>query len=100
MFSIINICLALLTATVLSAGAIQGAVAYSRYCLGHDSPYYTAVFGLGGAKKCDFEHAESEYNVDVDFVAVVALSGFGALFWVSIESHYYIAVIKVSVHAL
>ena len=97
MFSIINICLALLTGTVLSAGTIQGAVVYSRYC--YDSSYYSGFF-LDGAKKCDFEHAESEYNADVDFVAVVALSGFGALFWVSIESHYYIAVIKVSVHAL
>ena len=94
MFSIINICLALLTATVLSAGTIQGAVAYSRYC------YDSSAFFFDYAKKCDFEHAESEYNADVDFVAVVVLSGFGALFWVSVESHYYIAVIKVGVHAL
>ena len=101
MFSIINISLALLTATVLLAGAIQGAVDYSRYCHSHGSlSYHDWFIGLGYTKRCDFEQARDEYNADVDFVAVLVLSGIGAFFWVSIRPHYYIAAIKISVHAI
>ena len=76
----INFFLALITFIVLLAGTIQGAVAYADYCDGHDNSYnpFDNVY-----KRCDFEHRKSRYDADVDFIAVVVLSGIGALVWVS-----------------
>ena len=79
MFSIINVSLAFITVIVLLAGTLQGIIAYSNYC-NDDNDYNYYNFGT---KRCEFKHARNKYDADVDFIAVVVLSGVGALFWVS-----------------
>ena len=70
------------TVVVLLAGAIQGAVSYIDYCDEHsDNDDYVNSYK---EKVCDFS-SKGKYNGDVDFVSVVALSGVGALLWVSRE---------------
>ena len=61
---------------VLGAGAIQGAVSYAEYC--DDDDYYGDDY-----KRCDFSNSERQYDFDVDFVAVVIVTGICAFFWVS-----------------
>ena len=78
-FSVSRILLSFATVVVLLSGAIQGAVSYIDYC---DEHYYDD--GYVEEKVCDFS-STGKYNGDVDFIAVVALSGVGAFLWVSRE---------------
>ena len=57
---------------MLLIGTIQGSLAYADYC--YDGEY-------DHSNTCKFK-GNSDENY-VDFVAVVTLSGVGALFWVS-----------------
>ena len=78
-FSIIKILLTTFTVVVLVAGTFQGTIAYSNYCDNDDEYDYL----LHKLKKCDFSDNQYEYDYDVDFIAVIVLTGIGALFWVS-----------------
>lgn len=80
-FSVIKILLTLFTVIVLLAAFIQGASSYRDYC--SDEYDYTA-FGdnKNRIKRCDFSD-DGKYAPDVEFAAVVVLSGAGTLFWVS-----------------
>lgn len=88
-FSVARILLALVTVSVLFAGTLQGTISYADYCKDHgdhnddidDSNVLEYVLDYN-KKWCDFS-SNGKYNDDVDFVAVVALSGIGALLWVS-----------------
>ena len=84
-FSVSRILLTFATVVVLLAGAIQGAVSYIDYCDEHsDADDYVDTIINYKEKVCDFS-STGKYNGDVDFVSVVALSGVGALLWVSRE---------------
>ena len=88
-FSVSRILLTFATVVVLLAGAIQGAVSYIDYCDEHsdqhsDADDYVDTIINYKEKVCDFS-SKGKYNGDVDFVSVVALSGVGALLWVSRE---------------
>ena len=89
----INFLLAFVTVIVLLAGTVQGALAYSDYCHSDDDIFnpFDLVYKFYKYKRCDFDHGRSKYEPDVDFVAVVALSGVGALFWVCNNVYMYIA---------
>ena len=67
-----------MTASVLLAGTIQGTTAYSDFC-GDNTDFHYSY------KKCQFSKHSDKYYRDVDFVAVIALSGFGILCWVSYD---------------
>ena len=69
--------LASVTVIVLVAGAVQGSVAYADFC-DELSDYHP----LSDKKNCKFK-SKNTFDSDVDFVIVIALSGVGALFWVS-----------------
>lgn len=79
MFSIVKICAAAITAAILLAGTIQGTTAYSEFCDDNDNFQYLY-------KKCQFSKSSNKYYRDVDFVAVIALSGLGSLCAVSCDS--------------
>ena len=66
------------------AGAIQGIASYVDYCNDHDDDYHhSELYAYSdGYKRCDFTN-RGKFAPDVDFVAVVAFSGVGALLWVS-----------------
>ena len=83
-FSSTKIFLIFITAAVLLAGTIQGAVSYANYCSGHGNYY--------GQRECDFGKRSESDNADVDFVAVVTVCGVGALFWVSLKPKYVIVI--------
>ena len=72
----VKIVTAVLVTIVLGAGTIQGAVSYAEYC--DDDDYYGVDY-----KRCDFSNSERQYDFDVDFVAVVIVTGICAFFWVS-----------------
>ena len=80
-FSSVKILLASLTVIVLLAGLFQGAISYGDYC--GDDDHYNQFDD--DSKRCDFS-STGKYTADVDFVAVVILSGVGALLWVSTNS--------------
>ena len=70
-FLVIKIILTSVNVIVLFAGAVQGSVAYVNYCDDYS---------------CDFK-PEYKFDSDVDFIAVIILSGVGTLFWVSRQCH-------------
>ena len=76
LFSVVKICTAIVTASILLAGTIQGTIAYSDFCDDNTDFHYAY-------KKCQFSKHSNAYYRDVDFVVVIALSGIGILCWVS-----------------
>ena len=69
----------MITIIVLGAGTIQGAASYTEFCnqfYFHYGPYRFVY--------CDFYNDDRKHDYDVDFVAVVIVTGIGAFFWVSI----------------
>ena len=75
----IKIIIAVITIIVLGAGTIQGAASYTEFC----NQFYFR-YGSYRAVNCDFYTDDRRHDSDVDFVAVVIVTGIGAFFWVSI----------------
>ena len=73
-FFVIKIIIAVITAIELGAATIQGSASYAEYCKDDDDIYYY--------KLCDFSNEERKHEPDVDFLAVVIVTGIGAFFWV------------------
>ena len=80
-FSIVKIFLIVVTVIVLMTGTFQGVLSYADYCGDHGDDYDYSIIS-DNHKRCHFADT-TKYAADVDFVAVVALSGVGALLWVS-----------------
>ena len=75
----IKIIIAVLTVIELGAGTIQGAASYTEFCNQLYYVYYSYRFVY-----CDFYNDDRKHDSDVDFLAVVIVTGIGAFFWVSI----------------
>ena len=73
----IKIIIAVITAIELGAATIQGAASYAEYCNDDNGYYYYLKY-----KRCDFSNDERKHEPDVDFLAVVIVTGIGAFFWV------------------
>ena len=56
---------------VLATGTIQGAASYGEYCEKDLESFH-----------CDFNHHQRKYDSDIDFLAVVVVSGISAFVWV------------------
>lgn len=84
----IKIVIAVLTIIELGAGTIQGAASYTEYCKG-ESSYY--IYGYNNRRyghvylpHCEFYNGARKHDPDVDFLAVVIVTGISTYFWVSI----------------
>ena len=93
-FSFVKIFLIVVTVIVLMTGTFQGVLSYAEYCGDHVDDDEISIIS-DYHKRCHFAD-ETKYTADVDFVAVVALSGVGALLWVSNK----IFIIKVNLERL
>lgn len=82
-FSAIKIFVIFITATVLLAGTIQGAISYADYCTDHHESYYNYYSSFTDHKRTRCNFAHNSDSADVDFVAVVVFSGAAAFFYVS-----------------
>ena len=76
--------MAVLTVIELGAGTIQGAASYAEYCEDDDVNYYFYHYVYGGSTvRCDFYNDDRLDNSDVDFLAVVIVTGISTFFWVN-----------------
>ena len=86
----IKIVIAVLTIIELGAGTIQGAASYTEYCNDDGSqyvyvyhPYRYHQYEYVYLKHCDFYTDDRQHDPDVDFLAVVIVTGINTFFWVS-----------------
>ena len=82
-FFVIKIIIAVITAIVLGAATVHGAASYAEYCNDDDENDHYFYYYFNNPKLCDFSNDEREHEPDVDFLAVVIVTGICAFFWVS-----------------
>ena len=86
--------MAVLTVIELGAGTIQGAASYAEYCEDDVPNYYNYHYQYeygGPIVRCDFYNDDRLDNSDVDFLAVIIVTGISTFCWVSSWQYSYVA---------